>query len=123
MKKVRTEAELGEAMKSNADTIEIEGDFAKKVIRIRATGAVAWAIALGAIGVAVYALLAAPATGGTTGLVGVAAAPAAVAILGTSVTAAAISIAVAGGGIGTLTKLRSYKEVSRTKNSLILKKK
>ena len=41
------------------------------------------------------------------------AAPAAVGILGLSVTAAAISIAIAAGEIGGLKKLRRYKEVKR----------
>ena len=127
MKKVRTEEELGEAIKNDEDTIEIEGDFAKKVIRIRATGTVAWAIAIAAIAIAVYALLTASATGRAPGFgAGVAVgaiAPRATGILGKSVTVAAIGIAIAGGGISTLTKLRDYEEISRTENSLVLKKK
>ncbi len=47
------EQELGEALKNDTDTIVIEGDLAKKVVRIRATGKVAWAIAIGAIAIAV----------------------------------------------------------------------
>ena len=120
--KIRTEEELGEALKQGVDTIEIEGDLANKTIRIRATGSVAWIIAVGAIGVAVYALLAAPATAGSSALISGFGASAAVGVLGASVTTAAISIAVAAGGVGALTSLRSYKEVSRTNNSLILRK-
>ena len=35
--KIRAEKELGEALKNDQDRIEIEGDLAKKVIRIKAT--------------------------------------------------------------------------------------
>lgn len=99
--KVSNEEELGNALKDDQDTIEIEGDLKKKVIRIKATGKVAWVIALGVVAVGIYALKskkpAAPivATG-------------AVAILGYRATVAAISIAVAGGGVTVLTKLRNY---------------
>ena len=125
-RKVKTEKELGEALKSGADEIEIEGDLAKKTIRIRATGQVAWAIAVGAIGIAAFAAYATLGTGGTAGPVtapaaGVTAA-AAVGILGIPATTSAIAIAIAAGGVGALTTLRKYKEISRTANSITLKK-
>ncbi|MDG6231681.1 hypothetical protein Q7506_09600 [Glaesserella parasuis] len=126
MATVRTEKELGEAIKRGDDTIEIEGDLAKKTIKIRATGTVAWAIAIGAIGIAVYATIAAVGTGGVAAPAAVAAnafaAPAAVGVLGGAVTYSAIAIAVAAGGVGALTSLRNYKEVSRADNKLVLKK-
>lgn len=123
---VKTEKELGDAVKRGDDTIEIEGNLAKKTIKIRATGSVAWAIAIGAIGIAVYASIATLGTGGAaapvTGAMSALAAPAAIGVLGTTVTYSAIAIAVAAGGVGALTSLRNYKEISRTDNRLVLKK-
>lgn len=84
---VRDNKGLGKAVKNNEDTIEIEGDLSKKVIKIKATGKVAWAVSIGAIGIAVAAALATPATGGTSAVVGVVAAPAAVTVLGGSTAA------------------------------------
>ncbi len=127
---VNNEKDFSNALKSGEESIEIVGDLAKKTIRIRATGKVAWGIAIGAIGIAAYSIISipvtAPATGGTTVIAGVTAnlvaAPAAIVILGGPATYTAIAIAVASGGVGALTSLRKYKEVSRTSNSLILKR-
>lgn len=121
MAKVRTAEELGEAIKNGESTIEIEGDLAKKTIKLRATGNVAWAIAFGAIAIAAAAAIVAIPTGGTSTTVAFAAAPAAVGILGLPVTTAAIGIAVAAGGVGALTKLRNYEEVRRTDGLLVLR--
>lgn len=123
MIKVRNAKELGEAIKGGADTIEIEGDIAKKVIRIRATGKVAWVVAFGALGLAgaSYFLAPTPAAPATLTMNALAA-PAAVSILGVSTTAAAISVALAAGGVAALTKLRKYKEVSRGPNKIVLKR-
>lgn len=124
---VKTEKELAKALKRRDDTIEIEGNLANKTIKIRATGTIAWAVAIGAIGVAVYATITTIGTGGATAPVtatfAFVAAPAAVGVLGGATTATAIAIAVAAGGIEALTSLRGYKEVSRSPNKLILKKK
>ncbi len=120
---VSTEKELGEALKRKENSIEISGDLAKKTIRLRATGNVAWAIAVAAIGFAVYGVVAAPVTSGTSVIVSGFVAPAAVAVLGGSVTYTAIAIAIAAGGIGSLISLRDYKEISRTSGSLILNRK
>ena len=35
--KIKTEKELGEALKNDQDRIEIEGDLSRKVIKIKAT--------------------------------------------------------------------------------------
>ena len=106
--KIRTEKELGEALKKGQEQREIEGDLAKKVIKIKVTGHVAWAVAIGAIAISVAALIATPATSGASNLAHFVTAPAAVAILGVSTTSSAIAIAVATGGIGVLKKLRRY---------------
>ena len=114
---IQTEKELGEALKNNQDTIEIEGDLQKKVLKIKATGKVAWAIALGAIGIAVIVALG---TGGTatpaSGVVGLGA----VAVLGLSTAMSAIGIAIAAGGVGALNSLRRYKITSQSAGKLVL---
>ena len=56
------EKELARAVKNKVDLIIVEFDLAKKVFRIKATGKVAWAIAIGAI-IAVIAVIV-----GTSGL-------------------------------------------------------
>lgn len=123
---VRTEKELADAIKRDIDTIEITGDLARNTIKIRATGNVAWAIAFGAIGIAVYAAITTGATGGASVLITAPAAGitagAAVGILGGAVTYSAIAIAIAAGSVGVLTKLRGYKEVSRTASTLIIRR-
>lgn len=125
--KVTNEKELGEALKNGEDYIEIEGEFGGKIIRIKATGKVAWAVAFGAIGVAVIAVLSIPTTGGTSTIPALAAnailAPAAVSILGAGTVASAIAIAVAAGSVGALNKLRKYKMTKISDSHIILSKK
>ena len=101
---ITTEKELGQALKEDQDTIEIEGDLAQKTFRIKAAGKVAWVVAFGAIVVAVASVLAAPATGGTSTTAGLIAAPAAVAAIGGAATTAAIGIAVGAGTTAVLGK-------------------
>jgi len=117
--RVKTEEELAEAIENEEETIEIEGDLKEKVIKIKATGKVAWIIALGAIGVAVTVVIA---SGGSlapaSGIIGVAA----ISILGLPVAISAVSIAVAAGGVAVLNKLRKYKIVKNDDEVLILKK-
>lgn len=123
-RRVRSEKELGEALKDGRDTIIVEGDLAKKVVRIRATGAIAWAIAIAAIS-AVVILVATS----STGVGAPAAAPfvpvaggAAVAVLGTGTTISAVLVAVAAGGVAALNRLRKYKEVERSSGRVVLKR-
>ncbi|MDC5842514.1 hypothetical protein OPW33_24615 [Vibrio europaeus] len=117
---ISNEADLGEALKSEQDTIEIEGDLKNKVLKIKATGKVAWAVAIGAIGIAVTMLIA---TGGTgapaSGIIG----GGAVAVLGLPTAISAISIAVAAGGVGALNSLRSYEIADQSNGRLVLKRK
>ena len=54
---VSDETGLKEAIASNQSSIEIEGNLAQKVVRIKATGAVAWVVAVGAM-VAIITLVA-----------------------------------------------------------------
>lgn len=119
------EKELGEALKQNENCIEIEGDLLKKVVRIKATGKVAWAVAFGATAVAVTAVLFMPATGGGSAPVaaasGIIAIPAAAAVLGPSVAAAAANIAVAAGGVAALNSLRTYRLEERNGRTFLVK--
>ncbi len=119
---VSTDEELAKAVKDDVDTIEIEGPLGKKTIRIKATGKIAWAVCFAALAIAVASILTAPTTSGTSTVAGVVVAPAVVSILGMPTTLTAISIAVAGGGIGILNKLRKY-DMEKRGNLLILKKK
>lgn len=120
--RISTEKELGEALKEGVDTIEIEGDLRKKVLKIKGTGKVSWAIAIGCIVIALTGILVSPATAGATGAAGFIAAPAAVAALGAPVATSAILIAIAAGGVGALNRLRKYKIVSNEGDRLVLKK-
>lgn len=128
---VRTEKELASAVKSNQNEITIRGDLAKKTIKIKATGNVAWIIAFGAVGVAVIIALKTPvvATGGPSALASLGAiattsAGAAVAVWGLSTTVAAISICVAGGSVAILKKIyEDYNIVSKGDGFVKLRKK
>ena len=112
---MRTEKELGEALKREEDTITIEGDLVNKVIKIHGTGKTAWGLTIGAIGVAVVSVLATVATAGTS----TPATGSAALISG----GAAVSIAVAAGGVGALNKLRDYNLTKINDNKVILKRK
>ena len=54
---ITDEKELGKALQDGIDSIEIEGNLKDKVLRIKASGKVAWVIALGAIVIAVIVTL------------------------------------------------------------------
>ena len=120
---IKTEKELGEALKRGQNRIEIEGDLTRKVVRIKATGKVAWAIAFGAIAVAVIAALAVAPSGGASAAVSCAMAPVAVGVLGPSVASSAIAVAIAAGGVGALSSLRKYSMEKREDGKVILSKK
>lgn len=119
---ISSEKELAAAIERGDDYIEIEGDLKSRVIKIKAIGKVAWAIAIGTIGVAVVAIVAAPATGGISSAAVAAAAPVAVGVLGLGATTTAVATAVAAGGVGVLNKLRGY-DVEKVGDKVILRKK
>lgn len=121
-KPIRDEKELGRAIKAKQDEITIEGDLMRMVIKIRATGDLAWAVAFAALVVVILAVLAAAPTGGTSGLVAAPAAGGAIAFLGAAATTSAVSIAVAAGSPGSLTELRRYKQVSKDATSITLRR-
>lgn len=122
-----TEKELGEALKTDKDTIEVEGDLSKKIIKIKATGKVAWGVCIGCIVVACTMAVvtlstggtAAPVTGPTTALT----LSAAASVWGLPTAITATGIALAGGGVVALKKLRKYRIEKISDTKIILHKK
>lgn len=127
---IDNEKDLGNAIKNGEQCIEVEGELGQKVFRIKAVGAVAWAVAIG--GLTVAAIIATLATGGagapatvpvtTAGIVPAATVLGGAGVSGVAVAASAATIAVAGGGVGTLNKLRNYK-MEKQGDRVILRKK
>ena len=124
---MNTEKELGEALKNNLDTIEVEGDLAKKVIKIKATGKVAWGACIACIAIAVAVAVVTISSGGVaTPITGPTAAitlGTAASIWGVPTAISATGIAVAGGGIIALKKLRKYRIEKISDKKIILYKK
>lgn len=95
------------AVDNKEDCIVIEGDKANDVYRIIATGNVAWAIAIGAIGLSAALIFITVGSGGAAAPVTVPVevaskmfiAPAAIATLGWGATSTAIAICFAAGGV------------------------
>lgn len=114
------EKELGKAIKAKRETIVIEGDLKNKVVKIKATGKVAWAVAIGGIAIALAIILATGGTGILPTLV--VAAPTTVSILGLPAAVTAVSIAIAGGGVAVLNKLRKYKIIENNRERLVLRR-
>ena len=132
---ITTAKELGQAIKEEKDTIEIEGDLVRRVIKIKATGKVAWGVCIGALGVDITLVLTQPATTaidistlGTSALVksfvATSSGVVAVSTLGSvSAVSTAIGIGVAGGGVAALNKLRDYRLEKKGNNKIILYRK
>ena len=108
MTTVSTVAALKEALRNGEETIEIEEELAKKTIRLRSIGTLAWAITFIAMVLTVTSTPPSPAR--TITLV-------------IAMGVIFISVAAAGGDIYTLLKMREYEEISRTENTLLLEKK
>ena len=113
MTTVKTVAALKEALRNGEETIEIEEELAKKTIRLRSIGTLAWAITFIAMGVLFYLTLTVTSTLPS---------PARTITLVIAMGVIFISVA-AGGDIYTLLKMRAYEEISRTENTLLLEKK
>ena len=125
-KKVRTAKELGKAILNNESTIIIEGNIGDITLTLQAVGPVAWAVAIGAIGVALSGVLITIGTGGSGAPAGVianaCAAPVLITSLGSVSTATtAVNIALAGGGVGVLSTLRKY-NAKRDNGDVVLTK-
>ncbi|EQC1088005.1 hypothetical protein [Klebsiella pneumoniae] len=121
---ITTEKDLGDAINRGESTIEISGDLAKKTLRIKATGAVAWAVAIGAISISFYAAMLTIGSGGTTAPVagpvvaGLTAGSAG--ILGVPATISAISLAVSAGSLGVLNKLRTGYNITKKEGDIVI---
>lgn len=128
---IKTAKELGEALKNEQDTIEIEGDLKNKVIRIRSTGRVAWIVAIGGIGITVGGVaitvysggVATPVLAPVVGSVAAVSFPYTVLVLGFATATAAVAIAKAAGKVESLDKLREYKVIEDSGNRIVLKSK
>lgn len=127
----KTPEELAKAIKNNEESIIIEGDLKNKIIRIKATGKVAWGVCAVALAAAIALYIATPAAAVTTTPVGgsvalvhaVVATTAATATLGSAAIPAVI-IGVAAGGIGALNTLRDkYKIVEKDNEHIKLQRK
>lgn len=116
---VDNENDFGEELNNNAEHIEIVGDLAVKVKKMMRLNAALWTFCLASLSVTVIAVMHMPATAGTSGIVGIVAGTSAAAILGPEVAVAAATIAIAGGGIHTLKKLRRYR-LQQTRNGGII---
>lgn len=130
MRTVDNAQDLGKAINEGQEEITIEGNLANKVIKIKATGKVAWAVAFGAIAVAVVAILAMPAAAPTgagfeaDGAVVASTASAAVAVLGLSTTIAAVSICLGAKNKEVLDKLyNDYNIVEKNSRYIKISKK
>lgn len=120
---IKDEKDLGKAIKNDENTIEIEGDLARKVIKIKATGAVAWAVCFAALVITITFILAAPPSSGLTIPATLVVAPTAASILGGGTAVTAVGIAIGGGSAAILNKLREYRLEKISDNHVILHRK
>ena len=89
------------------------------VIKIKATGTVAWSVAIMALTIEVIIVIGSGGTGApVSSLVGVGA----VSVLGLPTAISAVLIAVAAGGVGSLNSLRKYKIIEQSDTKLVLKR-
>ena len=125
----KTAKELSEAIKEETDVIEVEGDLSNKIVRIKVTGKVAWAVCAVSLAAAISFAIAAGATAavppvGGAHLVGFTAAMGTSASILGSAAVPALTIGICAGGIGALTALRNrYSIVKKAKGSVVLKRK
>lgn len=124
---VSTSSELGKAIERGENRIIVKGSLGNAVLVIEAIGPVAWVIAIGSVTVAVAGVLATVGTGGAGAPAGAAlegvAAPGLIATFGSIGTATtAIGIAVAGGGVGTLSTMRKYRATRENGNVVLTRR-
>lgn len=121
---VTSAKELGGALKRGDDSIEIEGDLQKPVVRIKATGKGVWAVCVVGISVTIAGVAVAVGSGGTgsapAALISTPAMASAVAILGAPTAIVALSIALAGGGVGVLNHLMKDYDIKRISDEKII---
>ena len=112
---------LGKAMKQGEDTIEVKGNLAGHISRMWGMDLVLWKICLILLATIVLLVLALP-IGEPMMLHAVAVSPVA-GILGIKTAVVAVKIAVAGGGIGALGRLKDYKLKKFSERHIILHRK
>lgn len=120
--KVNDDKELGEAIRKNEKTINVHGSIAPRIKRLHDLDKVLYCMCLMCLAVAVVALMQIPAAGGGMLPLGFVAGTPAAAIVGVPTAKTAVLIAVSGGGISTLKRLRSYKLMRVNREHVILYK-
>ena len=131
MTRVNTEEELGKALEDDSMEIYIENPvLGKVVIIIKKAGKTKWLVAVGAIAVTIFAIVsmlpaagtgpAAPVTESILVMTAGATASAAVAILGLTVTIAAIIICLKSKSTKVLAKLRNEYIISDNRDGVIV---
>ncbi|MEY8356755.1 hypothetical protein AALB39_25860 [Lachnospiraceae bacterium 54-53] len=103
---VRNEEEFGEAVRDGKEKVVLEGDLADKVKKLYKINLALWNFCLICLAVTIIALMQVPITGGTSGVVSLVVGTPVAAIVGTEIAVSAVMIAVAGGGVQVLYKLR-----------------
>ena len=110
-------------MKDNEEYITIEGDLKNGVLRIKATGKIAWGVCVASLAVAITAIAVSPVGGGAPAGAGLVMTAPAVATLGAAVVPA-VTIGVCAGGVGVLNTLRDkYKIIEKNDKYITLKRK
>lgn len=124
----KNEKEVGEAIKAGVDTIYVEYDAGKKIVRIKATGKVAWGVCAASLAAAIAlyqasaVLTVAPPAGAVSFASATVIGATAMGILGPAAIPAVV-IGVVAGGIGALNTLRDkYKIVEKNDKYIKLKK-
>lgn len=127
----KKEKEFADAVKNHEDEIIVEGDLKNGVLRIHATGKVAWGVCASALAAAIVFYLATPATtiettpvGGAVALTGgFVMSAASAAVLGSAIVPA-IVVGVCAGGIGVWNTVRNeYEIIEKNDSYLKLKRK
>lgn len=121
--KVNDEKGLGEAIRKNERTIDIHGSIAPRIKRLHDLDRVLYCMCLMCLAIAVVALMQMPATGGGMLPLSFVTGTPAAAILGVPTAKTAALVAVSGGGISTLKRLRRYKLRHISREHVILYKK
>lgn len=112
--------DLGDAIRQEEPHIELEGELAAQVKKLIRLNAVLWVFCLAALAVTVAAVMQMPTTAGLSGIAGLAAGSSASAVIGADTVVTAVTVAIAGGGIGTLNMLRRYRLEERKDGRIIL---
>lgn len=117
---VHDENEFGEALRDGKEIIEIDGGLASKIKKLYKVNLALWSFCLMCLAVTVIALIQVPITGGVSGVVALVTGTPAAVILGTEAAATAVMIAVTGGGINILHRLRKDYDMVTGKNGRII---